>query len=126
MEDDSEMQRLLAESRLETERLRAIQKRKKNADLIIGISSLLVIIGLILVFATSVFDIIMPQSSVNQRAIAVVSIIPFSFGVHAIYTGVVLNSTPSLFINKNDNPNQYKIFTFLWFGLALLMLYFSF
>lgn len=123
MDNDEEIQKELEQSKLEIAKFEADQERKKSAESIIGAGMFFVIIGLALVFTTSLFDLIMPDRTVNQRAIAVMSIIPFSLGVYSIVTGVAVNDSPGFATDKKKNPIQYKIFTVLWFVVGAVILY---
>ena len=122
MRDQEELQRLLEINNREVERLKAIQKRKKKSDMIIGAGVSLVIIGLALVFITPVFDFIMPERSVNQRVLAVISAIPFSLGIHTIYTRNV-TYTISLNTSEKEIPSKFKFYTALWFVTGVFILY---
>ena len=122
---DKDLEKELLESRQEVERLKAIQERKKKSDMIIGVGVLLVIVGLLLAFTTSVFDFVMPGRSENQRILAVISAIPFSLGVHALYTGIVTHHI-GLSTSKKRHPWQYNVFTALWFCLGAFMIFLGF
>lgn len=127
MDTEEELEKILEDNKKRIEKFQADEKQRKTGELIIGVGVSIVMIGLALIFTTSIFDLLMPSRSVNDRVMAVISIMFFTVGIHSLFTGVAVGGVHFLSLTHNKkNPIQFIMLVCMCFGVGVFMLYLSF
>jgi hypothetical protein len=103
------------------QRAGSLNNYRKVGVVIIALGTVLVIVGLGLLFTTSLFDSLLPTRSTNQRVMAIVAIWPIAAGFGSLFTGVA--GTPNgASARKSVNPGQFLQLVLLGIGVGVVMM----